>query len=124
MGHYLSVCQKEVGAGTAEIATPSLVNWCEQIADGMEYLAMKKVTRSNTIQTHVPHINIRSTLTQIIHGDLAARNVLVFSNNVLKISDFGLSKKLYACGQYRAKGEVVVHLIPNLFQLQLTLGGE
>ena len=34
---------------------------------------------------------------KVVHGDLAARNVFVFKDNVLKISDFGLSKQLYSC---------------------------
>ena len=49
------MCQKEVGAPTAEIATSDLVNWCEQIADGMEYLTMKKVILSYPGQSHVPN---------------------------------------------------------------------
>lgn len=31
---------------------------------------------------------------RIVHGDLAARNVLVYENLTVKISDFGMSKKL------------------------------
>ncbi|CAG7728821.1 unnamed protein product [Allacma fusca] len=55
-----------------------LTSFCNQIATGMAFLAEKKV----------------------IHGDLATRNVLVFPNNVVKITDFGLSRKLYECGNY------------------------
>lgn len=35
------------------------------------------------------------TRRQIYHGDLAARNVLLTDNYDAKISDFGLSKRLY-----------------------------
>ena len=35
------------------------------------------------------------TQKNIYHGDLAARNVLLTENLVVKISDFGLSRRLY-----------------------------
>lgn len=45
----------------------------------MEYLASKKV----------------------LHGDLAARNVLLADNNIVKICDFGLARSLYKAEQYK-----------------------
>ncbi|CAL8136221.1 unnamed protein product [Orchesella dallaii] len=49
-----------------------------EIATGMEYIGSKS----------------------IVHGDLATRNVLLNENFVCKISDFGLSRKLYEYQKY------------------------
>jgi serine/threonine protein kinase len=43
------------------------------------------------LQTNVNFENCR----RIMHGDLAARNILVGENYTAKISDFGLSKVMY-----------------------------
>ena len=40
-------------------------------------------------------------LLQVLHGDLAARNVLLDENNVVKISDFGLAKDIYKNNNYK-----------------------
>ena len=37
---------------------------------------------------------------RVIHADLAARNVLVFRDLRVKLSDFGLSRKLYDLKNY------------------------
>ena len=45
--------------------------------------------------------------TQVVHGDLAARNVLVFPNFVAKVTDFGLARRMYESGIYsRMKSNV------------------
>ncbi|CAG7729679.1 unnamed protein product, partial [Allacma fusca] len=54
------------------IKTFDLIRWAYHIACGMQYLSSKK----------------------IIHGDLAVRNLLLTDTRDLKISDFGLSKKI------------------------------
>uniref|UniRef100_A0A8B9H564 receptor protein-tyrosine kinase n=1 Tax=Astyanax mexicanus TaxID=7994 RepID=A0A8B9H564_ASTMX len=56
------------------IGSQNLLNWCVQIAKGMNYL-----------EEH-----------RLVHRDLAARNVLVKTPNHVKITDFGLAKLLNA----------------------------
>ncbi|XP_053268495.1 melanoma receptor tyrosine-protein kinase [Pleuronectes platessa] len=60
-----------------------LLNWCVQIAKGMNYLEDR----------------------HLVHRDLAARNVLLKSPNHVKITDFGLAKLLTADEkEYHADG--------------------
>jgi serine/threonine protein kinase len=44
---------------------------------------------------------------QILHGDLAARNILVTEQKSMKLCDFGLSKQLYQYSVYIQKSEVI-----------------
>ena len=43
---------------------------------------------------------------RVIHGDLAARNILLAENNVIKICDFGLAKNIYSDPNYHKKSSV------------------
>ncbi|ODM88517.1 Tyrosine-protein kinase Fer [Orchesella cincta] len=61
--------------------TNHLIRWCYEIASGMEFLESKK----------------------IVHSDLAARNVLLAADRTVKITDFGLSRRLYNYSIYVKK---------------------
>ncbi|XP_031828557.1 PDGF- and VEGF-receptor related isoform X2 [Nomia melanderi] len=65
------------------ICTQDLLSWAFQVARGMEYLCQRKV----------------------LHGDLAARNILLAENNIVKICDFGLAKSIYKDDNYKKKGD-------------------
>ncbi|CAG7722143.1 unnamed protein product [Allacma fusca] len=61
-----------------QFTVKDLYNWAIQIASGMAYLSMKKT----------------------IHGDLATRNVLLTESRTAKITDFGMSNRLYDSAEY------------------------
>ncbi|XP_078038597.1 PDGF- and VEGF-receptor related [Augochlora pura] len=65
------------------ICTQDLLSWAFQVARGMEYLSHRKV----------------------LHGDLAARNILLAEDNIVKICDFGLAKTMYKEENYKKKGD-------------------
>lgn len=77
------------------VTTTDLLCWSFQVARGMQYLASRKV----------------------LHGDLAARNILLCDDNVVKICDFGLARSMYKTDNYRKKGEVKVR--PQSQQLSM-----
>ncbi|XP_046462720.1 fibroblast growth factor receptor 4-like [Daphnia pulex] len=54
------------------IKTSDLISWSLQITRGMEFLASKKV----------------------LHGDLAARNVLLADHGIVKVADFGMARQM------------------------------
>jgi FMS-like tyrosine kinase 1 len=68
------------------VTTSDLVCWAFQVARGMDYLSSRKV----------------------LHGDLAARNILLCDDNVVKICDFGLAKSMYKTNNYKKKSEVSI----------------
>ncbi|XP_037960858.1 vascular endothelial growth factor receptor kdr-like isoform X2 [Teleopsis dalmanni] len=68
--------------------TSDLCSWAFQIARGMDYLCSKKV----------------------LHGDLAARNILLSDDNVVKICDFGLARSMYRNDNYKKQGEAPLPL--------------
>jgi serine/threonine protein kinase len=42
----------------------------------------------------------------VLHGDLAARNILLADDNVVKICDFGMARSIYKSDNYRKKSAV------------------
>ncbi|XP_055298875.1 vascular endothelial growth factor receptor 1-like isoform X17 [Sitodiplosis mosellana] len=75
--------QSDYKGPSRSVTTTDLLCWAFQVARGMEYLASRKV----------------------LHGDLAARNILLCDDNVVKICDFGLARSMYKTDNYRKKGE-------------------
>ena len=75
------------GGMNEPINSRCIVKWAYDVANGMEYLAQK----------------------QIMHGDLAARNILLDKDPlksgypVAKVADFGLSKKFYSNVTYEKR---------------------
>ncbi|XP_072942259.1 vascular endothelial growth factor receptor 1 isoform X2 [Epargyreus clarus] len=67
------------GRNPRPLTSRDLLAWAFQIARGMEYLANRKV----------------------LHGDLAARNVLLAEDNIVKICDFGLARSIYKNDEYQ-----------------------
>lgn len=56
-----------------------------------------------------------SCIVQVLHGDLAARNILLAENGVVKICDFGLAKSIYKSDNYKKKGDVSTYLLNGSF---------
>ena len=69
-----------------EISVATLIRMCTQIADAMDYLASHNY----------------------IHRDLATRNCLVGDSNIVKLSDFGMSRSLYESHYYIIKGRAIL----------------
>ena len=73
-------------ATSGYLSVSILVYMCLQVAAGMRYLASLS----------------------FVHRDLAARNCLVGQKHVIKIADFGMSRKLYDRNYYRIQGKAVL----------------
>ena len=94
MKHYLEDNKKDILRGSDDdpINARCLIKWAYDIAKGMEYLMQKK----------------------IMHGDLAARNVMLCKNPlnngcmVAMVADFGLSKNFYAELKYNKSVRTMV----------------
>ncbi|XP_076382321.1 vascular endothelial growth factor receptor 1-like [Megalopta genalis] len=77
-------CRGDYGDSNLKpICTQDLLSWAFQVARGMEYLSQRRV----------------------LHGDLAARNILLADDNVVKICDFGLAKSMYKEEIYKKRSD-------------------
>jgi FMS-like tyrosine kinase 1 len=57
-----------------------------------------------------------------MHGDLAARNILLADDNIVKICDFGLAKSMYKSDNYRKKGDVSESPLSYVMSYMLIIG--
>lgn len=81
------------GGGQRKVAPLSprrLTGFAHDIARGMEYISEKKVNGQLKISIFL-HLASTVCVFQIVHRDLATRNVLLDHNGVCKICDFGMS---------------------------------
>jgi serine/threonine protein kinase len=88
-GDLRSFLRAVVGVPAMEVTYAEQIKMCMEVACGMEYLSGKG----------------------LIHRDLAARNCLVGQNSIIKVADFGLSRKLQDEDDYyivQSKGKLPV----------------
>lgn len=78
---------------TRTVTTTDLLCWSFQIARGMQYLTSRNV----------------------LHGNLAARNVLLSENDVVKITDFGFDRAVHKSNIYLEKRQVKLESQKNTF---------
>lgn len=101
----------QINCTDGSIKTRDLINWAVQFASGMAYLASKNVSNFNDswYAYGAMKFNVSGLCTQIIHGDLALRNLLLTHSRILKVSDFGLSRRIQGKEYYRIyNGESIV----------------
>lgn len=90
------------------LTTGNLISIANEVASAMEHLEAKNVKLYTVISKNIPHTEKIKTMPklQVIHGDLAARNVLITEDLHAKVCDFGLSKQLLHYTVYVQKVEV------------------
>lgn len=81
------------------ITTTDLVSWSFQVAQGMHYLSTRGV----------------------LHGDLAARNVLLCRDRVIKICDFGLSRWMRPEEDYKKESNVCEQAAGRFYILYINM---
>lgn len=85
-----------------------VINFALQIASGLEHLERLKVYNNLYIFISCSKI----CLIQIVHRDVAARNILIAEDFCLKICDFGMAKDLQESECYRKLDEAstLIHI--------------
>ncbi|CAL2033221.1 unnamed protein product [Caenorhabditis brenneri] len=81
------------------LCTYDLLSFAYQIASGMEYL------------TRVP----------LVHRDLALRNILISSNKIIRIADFGLARQHKGKDYYKIRNEnklPILYVSPECFETE------
>ena len=68
---------------------------------------------------HAVFISLVVFLLQIVHCDLAARNILIAEGFVLKIGDFGMARSMSSDARYQ-RVQLNVRRIVNVAQLMCT----
>lgn len=97
-------CPYTTSSGLGGPTTYDLIKWSMQTASGMEYISNKNV--GVKILQFIERLGLFKLgiysfiFYQVIHGDLAARNVLLTASLDVKIADFGLSRHLYKYSSY------------------------
>ncbi len=99
------------------IKTSDLISWSLQIARGMEFLASKKVTQFDVkcdLQYNLIEISLSPQ--QVLHGDLAARNVLLADHGIVKVADFGMARQMKDY-DYKKSGDVIKPININVIEI-------
>ena len=76
-------------------------NFALQIACGLQHLASLQVNYATTFRV------LKYSSLQMVHCDLATRNVLIAEGLVLKIADFGLARDMSGRGEMYKKSRQV-----------------